>query len=271
MSPEATAARPRKPKQPSLDLGDGPSYRFRKIELADIRIKDFGSPPSSELVRSVGISGVLIPVLVRESKGGKYDVRDGRRRVLAAKENGLLAVPAMLMVGGNPDLHDPAVTLEANDTSSPNPIIELEAIEELMRQVPGIGVPQIARGLGIKRKTVKDRLKLTSLRYELRDAWKAGKFIAKVGVDAAKLDETQQAELFHRYEASGTLTLDDVKAVKRTNVRSHQRTLPNERKYERATETLAKVKSDLIGDLGEEHDVIQAIESAIEALASVEE
>lgn len=256
----------KKPKQPSLELGAPPRWSFQMIDVAMIEISGFGSPPEDGLVRSVETAGVLQPILLDPNGETTFKVRDGRRRLLAAIKCDRTEIPALILESGDPDLWGAALPLQANDVRAPNPIVELEAIEDLIRQVPGISLPTIAHALGVKLKTLRARIRLSSLRHELRDAWKAGKFGTKVGEGAARCDEPQQAELMHRLEANGTLTEQDVKDVRKIGVRTHQRTTTEDRKIPRAVEMLEKVRKDLFLELGGKHPAMVAIDEAIEAL-----
>lgn len=260
-----------KPEPATLDLGAPPRWRDQGVDIDEIRVEAFGSPPSDELVRQIGIAGVLVPILVREHEIGGYEVIDGRRRVLAAIRNGIDEIPARVQVSGDVDLFPPAIALETNDAASPNPIVELEAIEELIRQVPGIALPQIAKATGVRLATLRARIRLSSLRSELREAWKAGKFGTKVGEAAARCDDIQQNELVAVLNANDTLTEEDVKRVRKGGVQGHLRTARDDRWKERATELLEKAKKDLYLSAGESaRDAIDAIEAAVKLIEELD-
>lgn len=259
---EEKAAEPRKPKQPALELGAPPRWTYAVLDIEKVTVDAFGSPPEQGLIRSVEAMGVLEPILV----DAEWRLLDGRRRLVAAIKAELAEIPALVLVSGDYALLSGTVPLAANDPRASNPIIELEAIEELLRQVQGVSMPTIANALGVSLKTLRARIRLSSLRHEIREAWKAGKFGTKVGEAAARCDEMQQAELVRRLEAEGTITIADVKDVRRVAVSTHQRTTVGDRKVERAVEELTKVRKDLFLDLGDKHPAIIAIGEAIEAL-----
>lgn len=259
---------PDEKKRPAaqLELGPPPEWAEASVPIAQIRVEDFGTPPSGELLRAVNVHGVLVPVLLDGSKQDGYRVIDGRRRVLAAIECEIEAVPARVLKAGEPAMLDPALTLATNDAASANPIVEFEAIEELMAAAGGsLTLPAIANAVGVKLKTLRARMKLSALCHELRDGWKDGKFGTKVGEACARLNADQQREVVRRLEATGTVTMDDVKAAKRVGVESHERTLPADNTVKRAIAELGKIRGELFLALGK-CDALEALDDAIAAL-----
>lgn len=269
--PDDEEKKPRS-KQIALDLGAPPRFSFERIAVGEIHVSGFGAPPSDKLVTSIGTLGVLKPIILEPDGGpnGTFAVIDGRRRLVAAMRNELEDVPAFVLVGGDLDLHGAAIPLATNDARDANPIIELEAIEEIIRQRPGISLPTIAKELGVKLKTLRARIRLSGIRSELRDAAKAGQFGTKVLEALARCDEIAQSELVRRLDANGTITIEDVRDVKKTGVRDHQRELPGDRRYTRAIERLEEVRKDLFLELGEKHEAMVAIADAIDALRELE-
>lgn len=252
-------------EQGKLELGAPPRWTEQVINVSAIKIERFGAPPSAEMRRSVEASGVWTPILIAQGSEG-FDVIDGRRRVLAAIGAGLDTVPARLLVSGNRDLIAPAISLEANDAASPNPLVELEAIESLIAYVPGLTLPEIARAVGVKLKTLRARMRLSRLDRELRAGGLEGRFGAKVAEAAARCNETQQRELVSRMTANGSITLEDVREVKKAGVRDHQRQLPVDNTAKRAIGALNKIRGELFLAFGKEHEAVKALDDAIAAL-----
>lgn len=262
---------PKKKPAVQLELGGPSKWRDKRVELAHIDATKLGSPPEPWLVKSVGIHGVILPVLLREKGDGTYEIIDGRQRVGAAIENELRSVPARVLIT-NGALITPATTIAGNARGPGNPIVELEAVEEIMRlagQPTTAGL--IAKSVGVPSKKVKDALAIANIDDRLRQAWLDGKFGTKVGVAAAKCDRVQQGRLLAILDENETLTLGDVKKVRKSDVSAHQRTLAGDRKYARAIESLEKARGDVVDELGDEHEAIQAIDSAIDALKAIAE
>jgi hypothetical protein len=108
-----------------------------------------GPPADRGLRESVAALGVLQPVLLEASRDGAYRVRDGRRRVKAARAAGLEAVPALVVESGDGAEGAPwgdALTLAAHATRGDNLAAELEALERLV--AAGADAGEIARATG---------------------------------------------------------------------------------------------------------------------------
>jgi ParB/RepB/Spo0J family partition protein len=227
-------------RQPGLDLGPPPEWADAVVPVKLIREANWGSPPDEGMLRSVEIHGVFTPVLLRRD-GKSFVVIDGRRRTRAARHVGVREVPARVLVDGNLGLTDSAVALAGNVHASPNPVVELELIEEIMRTAEGTpSAVVIARDTGIPLKTIRKRMRLASLSNPIRNAWLDGRIGTKAGEAAARCDEEQQRELARRLQANGTIRYEDVVEVRQSRVRPHQRTLVADRVAERIAEQLEK-------------------------------
>lgn len=73
-----------------------------EIEVAKIRpfkdhpFKVLDDDKMHELVESIMLNGVLVPVTVRPLEGGEYEMISGHRRLFAVKEIGLARIPAIV-------------------------------------------------------------------------------------------------------------------------------------------------------------------------------
>ncbi len=52
-----------------------------------------------DMVRSIAKNGVLVPIIVADANGGKYEILAGHNRVRAAREAGLTTIPAIIKNG----------------------------------------------------------------------------------------------------------------------------------------------------------------------------
>lgn len=76
------------------------NYREIKIEL----LQPFSNHPFSQyegqqlddMIESIRANGVLTPVIVRPAPNGKYEILSGHNRTNAAKQAGLIAIPAVI-------------------------------------------------------------------------------------------------------------------------------------------------------------------------------
>ena len=73
-----------------------------EIEVAKIRpfkdhpFKVLDDEKMHELVESIMLNGVLVPVTVRPLEDGEYEMISGHRRLFAVKEIGLARIPAIV-------------------------------------------------------------------------------------------------------------------------------------------------------------------------------
>jgi ParB/RepB/Spo0J family partition protein len=183
-SGEVEVQRPLLPEEPVQ-----PEFFSALLDQIDVGI----SPtPAADLIQSIRLLGVFQPVaLVR--RGRRFTVAEGRRRVLAAREAGLVYIPAVVYPEHTPLNVAAAMTLTGNTARRPNPLAELEAIERFVSE--GANAQQISRELGISMATVEARMRLGSLPSELRQALADGRLAPGVAEQAARLDAERQQQL----------------------------------------------------------------------------
>lgn len=181
-----------------------------------------GPEPGADLVESVRRLGVLQPILVRMDKGSRpYAILDGRRRLKAAKRAGIEEVPIRVVPASY--VHHETVTIQANTARRANPISEYVAIKSLLDK--GFDEKQIAKELGIKAAVVKQRIGLSNLVEDLFGLLEGGLIATSVGEAVAKLPHALQDELLARYAEKDSLTMDDVKAVKKAKAEKTETSL----------------------------------------------
>ncbi|MBR5539414.1 MAG: ParB/RepB/Spo0J family partition protein [Clostridia bacterium] len=66
------------------------------IPFADHPFKERSGYEQTELVESIRANGTLVPIIVRSSSAGKYEIISGHRRVSACKELGVDTIPAIV-------------------------------------------------------------------------------------------------------------------------------------------------------------------------------
>jgi ParB/RepB/Spo0J family partition protein len=151
---------------------------------------------STALRESIRRNGILVPPLVRFD-GARCRIIDGRRRVRAAVDLMLPDIPAIVV----PVTHrsEAAVaTLSANMLRTYNVVSELEAIEQLMTDVPGINPDEIADRLNVSRRVVQNRIRLFGLIPSLRTSLEQRRLGLAAAVVAAGRPIVQQQALVER-------------------------------------------------------------------------
>ena len=172
-----------------------------------------GDKPKADLINSIKQVGVLVPILVQQIEGVKdqYQIVDGRRRYMAARDIGRDTIPVLILEAGvqNPE----AFTLQANMTRRSNPISEHAAIKELIEK--GYTPTEIAKQLGMKPATIKQRLALGDLIPVLYDLAETGYIAATVAEALAKLPAAMQEEAIKVFEKEDKITSNDVAELRR--------------------------------------------------------
>jgi len=69
------------------------------IPFANHPFKLYEGQRFTDMVESIRTNGILSPIIVRSTDGGKYEILSGHNRVNAAREAGLTEVTAIVKVG----------------------------------------------------------------------------------------------------------------------------------------------------------------------------
>lgn len=114
-----------------------------------------------ELTHSISTFGVLQPLLVRESPGGRYELIAGERRLRAARQAGLDDVPVMVIETDDRGSLERAL-VENLHRSDLDPVEEAEAYRQLI-EAGGLTQEALAERLGRNRVTISNALRLLDL------------------------------------------------------------------------------------------------------------
>ncbi|MBE6965141.1 MAG: ParB/RepB/Spo0J family partition protein [Ruminococcaceae bacterium] len=117
-----------------------------------------------ELAESIRIHGILQPLALRRSEGGRYQIIAGERRFRAAKRAGLSEVPAVIV-----DADDRAVAelalIENLQREDLNPVEEAEGFRALIEEF-SLTQEQAAERLGKSRSSLTNAMRLLALSPE---------------------------------------------------------------------------------------------------------
>ena len=125
--------------------------------------KNFDREALDALAESIGVHGVLQPIIVRENPAlpGLYEIIAGERRWRAAKMAGLSEIPAVILDGD--DLKIAQVALIENiQREDLNPIEEAMAYDALIEKFD-LTQDQVAKQVGKSRSAVANALRLLEL------------------------------------------------------------------------------------------------------------
>lgn len=160
---------------------------------------DFSGAAFDELVASVKEKGVLMPILVRplssNSKGGKYEVVAGNRRLAAAKEAGLEEVPARVVKMTDREAAE-AQIIENLQRKDVHPLEEGAAYKALIESAkPKLDVAEVAAKVGKSLTYVRGRLLLTNLDDKIAKRVRSGDVPLTNAIELARLSKPAQTQL----------------------------------------------------------------------------
>ena len=126
--------------------------------------KFYNTGEMEELTQSIRENGILQPVTVRKIKNSEYELISGERRLRAARNVGLLAIPCILM---NVDSNKSAIfsLVENLQRSDLNFFEEAAAIRNIINTT-GATQEEIAKTLGKSQAAISNKLRLLKLTDE---------------------------------------------------------------------------------------------------------
>jgi len=147
-----------------------------------------------ELADSVGVHGVLSPLIVRPHESG-LEIVAGERRWKAARRAGLEAVPAIVRQLSDTEAREVCI-LENLQREDLNMIEEAESFQDLVGL--GMAVHEIARKLGKEENFVYTRMNLLELDCDAREALIEGNITKNTALALLRMDEEYRAPALDR-------------------------------------------------------------------------
>ncbi len=197
-----------------------------------------GFAPEPSLVRDVRENGIRVPVILEkcdphkvtdpdaptEGRWVHYIVRDGRRRIRAARLAELTKVKAEVFVAGTLDA---SVTVVTNALRDDNPAAEYMAVIELAKAAKK-SPTEIGQALGLPKARVQRLMRFDGLVPRLKKAFLDGRIRATAAFEAVKLSKSAQGKLANLLEKDGKLTTHTVLKARQAAVRKENASLPGE-------------------------------------------
>nr|WP_196792392.1 ParB/RepB/Spo0J family partition protein [Motilibacter deserti] len=162
----------------------------------------FDEDELAELAESIGVVGLLQPVVVRPVAGGRYELVMGERRWRASQRAGLETIPAIVRTTQDGDLLRDAL-LENLHRSQLNPLEEAAAYGQLLEDF-GCTHEELSKRLGRSRPQISNTLRLLKLPAVVQRRLAAG--VLSAGHARALLglsDAAAQERLAQRIVAEG--------------------------------------------------------------------
>ncbi len=191
-------------QEPRAGAGDGDL-----LEIAVERLqrnpyqprKDFDAEAMNELAKSIGLHGVLSPLLVRPAAANQYQLIAGERRWLAAKAAGLEMVPCQVRHYSDRQVYETAMeeNLKREDL---NPLEQAEAFRRYLDEFDAT-IDELASRLSMSRSAVSNLLRLLDLTGGVQQALSDQKITAGHARALVTLDENDQLSLCARIVEEG--------------------------------------------------------------------
>jgi len=185
-----------------------------------------------ELAASVRAHGVLQPLRVRSSGGGRYEIIAGERRWIAARQAGLRSVPAL--IAASDDEHAYVESLVENvQREDLNAVDRGHALRHLRVNLGLQSWEEVGRVVGITRQHVYNLLRVTQLPEPMQDDVRAGGLSEKHAraLLLLRADPEAQGELWERIhddELSGDAALDAAQSSRAGTATAARRTTRRE-------------------------------------------
>ena len=122
---------------------------------------DFVEERLNELVESIRNNGILQPLVVRRSEGGRYELVAGERRLRSAKRLSLEVVPVLIRQADDRDMLELALieNIQRDELNS----IELALAFQNLKERFGHSHEEISKRVGKDRTTITNHLRLLNL------------------------------------------------------------------------------------------------------------
>lgn len=155
--------------------GEVQYLKIEEIKFNPYQPRENPEADISEMVNSVKQRGILQPILVRRKEGG-YELIAGERRLRAAKEAGLVVIPAVIKEISESEALELAL-IENLQRKDLNPLEEALAYKRLVEEFH-LTQEEIAERVNKSRPSVANTLRLLTLPSKVREYLKEGKITA---------------------------------------------------------------------------------------------
>jgi ParB family transcriptional regulator, chromosome partitioning protein len=184
--------------------------------------QNFDQPSLENLKNSIREHGIIQPLVVTQTMGGKYELIAGERRLRAARDLGMKKVPVIVRTAK--DLEKLELSLIENiQREDLNPIEKAESYQQLIDNFH-LTQEEAAKRLGIARSTLNNTLRLLQLPDDIQHALVSG----RLSEGQAKLilslnDAKEQERIFHKIKDNNFTVKDVEREVKHVKVKSYTR------------------------------------------------
>jgi len=170
-----------------------------RISAHNVRADEFfGDEEDQAFVENVGSYGVMFPIIVRPV-GDMFDVYSGRRRFLAAKENGLTEIDCIVKEAYDEEALDISL-IENIHRKNLDPVTLGRALKRRMDST-GIKFTAYAKKLGISKSTMSEYLKMNDLSPDMQNEVQTGTVTFREALKIARMNLPSETEISLAREA----------------------------------------------------------------------
>ena len=172
---------------------------------------EFDEDSLNELAKSIGLHGVLQPVLVRKTEKG-FQLIAGERRWLAAQRAGLKEVPCRVMELADREVSEAAMeeNLKRKDL---NVLEKAQAFQDYVDRF-GCTIEELGKRLSMDRSTVSNMLRLLELPEQVRQLLHEEKITGGHAKAMLPLEEVDQLAVCERIQAESLSVRKTEQAVR---------------------------------------------------------
>lgn len=174
--------------------------------------KAFDENAMNELANSIKAHGVISPIVVNRSAGGKYMIIAGERRYRAAKLAGLDTIPAIVREFSDKEIQEISL-IENLQREDLNPIEAAYGMKRLMEEF-SMTQEVLAERLGKSRPAIANTLRLLTLPDEVIDLVRTGKLSSGHARALVPLQRNDQIALAQECVRAGWSVREMERAVK---------------------------------------------------------
>jgi ParB/RepB/Spo0J family partition protein len=259
------------PKQLTLiDVLPATPSDLRITQVDNFLVKDLpdihpGKEASAQFLESIRRCGILCPIVVIKT-GDQFVVKDGLRRLSAARAAGMETIKVMLIDCSA--VHGNVLGLSMNEQRSENPIGELRMLVELIHAGADEKLISVATGMPVGR--IRRRLRLTKLNKEWAELADRGAIKATVAEGLARRPVADQKRALRKFRKNGgKLKLTDLREMRQAEARAAVAALPaamfepesirNGLPHGEVAELLNKARAQLPADHPAQHHLEMAL------------
>lgn len=175
---------------------------LERLVVSPARPDGVSLTPSRELLASVRQVGVVVPLLVRSTPEGRYEILSDPQVWVAAGRLGLSQVPVVIR-DDLPDARVRRIVALHYTEGRRNPMLEAEEFAAQFAEMEDTGhgsVSRLARRLGLSRSYVAHALRLLDLPVWVQDKIRAGRLSGGHARTLVSVPAPQQRQLVHDIE-----------------------------------------------------------------------